>query len=79
MEYLALRRRFGPEIALIGGIDSSALTRDENALRRAVEKTVPPLLEGGCYLPCLDDRPRSHIPFGRYRLFRELLEDMALR
>jgi hypothetical protein len=79
MEYLALRRRFGSEIALIGGIDISALTRDENALRYAVKKTVPPLLEGGRYLPCLDDRPRNHIPFDRYRLFRRLLEDMALR
>jgi len=77
MEYLSLRRRFGPEIALIGGIDSSALTRDETALRQTVEKTVPPLLEGGRYLPCLDDRPRSHISFSRYRLFRRLLEDMA--
>ena len=79
MEYPVLRRRFGPEIALIGGIDSSALSRDETALRRAVEKTVPPLLEGGRYLPCLDDRPRSHISFGRYRIFRKLLEDITLR
>jgi hypothetical protein len=66
MEYAALRRTFGPDIALIGGIDAGALCRDENAVRKTIEETVPQLLEGGCYLPCLDDRPRSNISFARY-------------
>ncbi len=79
MGYAALRRTFGPDLALIGGVDTTALTRDEAALRRAVEETVSPLLESGRYLPCLDDRPRSNIPLARYRLFRRLLEDIALK
>ena len=73
MAYTALRRTYGPEMALIGGIDSGALTRDAAAVRRAVVETVPPLLESGRYLPCLDDRPRCNTPFGQYQLFRELL------
>ena len=77
MEYNELRRTFGSDVALIGGIDSGALSRDETAVRRAVEETVLPLLESGHYLPCLDDRPRSNISFGQYRLFRQLLEDIA--
>ena len=62
--------------ALIGGIDAGALCRDENAVRETIEETVPQLLEGGRYLPCLDDRPRSNISFARYKLFREVLEKM---
>lgn len=77
MEYDKLRRTFGPEVALIGGIDSTALSRDEDAVRRVIEKTVPPLLESGRYLPCLDDRPRANVPFSRYRLYRRLLEEIA--
>lgn len=77
MEYPKLRRQFGSEIALIGGIDSTALARDEAAVRKAVEKTVPDLLERGHYLPCLDDRPRSNIPFAHYRLYRRILEEIA--
>jgi len=77
MKYPKLRHRFGSEIALIGGIDSTALARDEAAVRRAVEETVPNLLESGHYLPCLDDRPRSDIPFAHYRLYRQILEEMA--
>jgi hypothetical protein len=77
MEYGRLRRTFGTGVALIGGIDATALARDESAIRRAVEETVPPLLESGHYLPCLDDRPRSNVPFARYRYYRRILEEMA--
>lgn len=79
MEYRALRRDFGPEIALIGGIDSTALLRGDAAVRRAVEETVPPLLSRGRYLPCLDDRPRDNTPFAMYALYRELLAGIAER
>jgi len=77
MAYTALRHDFGPDVALIGGIDSGALSLDETAIRRAIEETVPPLLESGRYLPCLDDRPRSYIGFSQYKLFRRLLEELA--
>ena len=77
MEYPTLRRQFGPEVALIGGIDATALARDEAAVRKAVEETVPDLLESGHYLPCLDDRPRSNIPLAHYKLYRHILEEIA--
>jgi hypothetical protein len=77
MEYRRLRREYGPEIALIGGIDSAALLRGSSAVRRAVEETVPPLLSQGRYLPCLDDRPRDNTPFAMYALYRQLLAEIA--
>ena len=77
MEYLKLRRQFGSDVALIGGIDSTALARDKAAVRKAVEETVPVLLESGHYLPCLDDRPRSNVPFAHYQLYRRLLEEIV--
>lgn len=77
MEYAALRKTFGPDLALIGGIDSDALSQDGKAVRKAVEEIVPPLLASGRYLPCLDDRPRSNVPFAQYRFFRQLLEEIA--
>ncbi len=76
-DYPTLRRAFGPEVALIGGIDSEALRRDEAAVRRAVAGTVPGLLESGRYLPCLDDRPRSDLPFRQFALYRRLLSELA--
>jgi hypothetical protein len=79
MSYAELRRTYGPDIALIGGIDTTCLAQDESAIRRAVEETVPGLLRDGHYLPCLDDRPRNHHPFRQYRYFRQLLAEIALR
>lgn len=79
MEYATLRREYGSEVALIGGIDATALARDEAAVREAVEQTVPPLLESGHYLPCLDDRPRSNLPFSHYKLYRHILEEVACK
>lgn len=76
MEYPMLRRRFGPEIALIGGIDAGALVQDADAVHDAVAQAVP-LLDGGRYLPCLDDRPRSNVPLAHYRLYRRLLGQLA--
>lgn len=73
MEYRNLRRRYGNGISLIGGIDSTSLTRGEDAIRRAVEETVPPLLDQGRYLPCLDDRPRDNTPLAAYRFYREVM------
>lgn len=75
MGYTQLRDRFGPEVALIGGIDSTALSRDRSTIRQAVEETVIPLMETGHYLPCLDDRPRSNIPFKNYCQYRQILEE----
>ena len=77
MEYAVLRRTFGSDVALIGGIDAVSLSLGEAAIRRAVEETVPPLLESGHYLPCLDDIPRSNIPFAHYRLYRKVLNEIA--
>jgi uroporphyrinogen decarboxylase len=79
MEYRNLRREVGNGIALIGGIDATALTRGADAVHRAVEDTVPPLLKGGRYLPCLNDRPRDDTPFDMFALYRELLAEVADR
>lgn len=79
MEYSKLRQKYGTEVALIGGIDATALSRDEKAVRNTVMRTVPPLLESGRYLPCLDDRPRRNTSFQLYSLYRELLAELARR
>jgi hypothetical protein len=77
MEYARLRREYGQAVALIGGIDSRSLTRGEDAIRRAIEETVPPLLADGRYLPCLDDRPRDTTPLAAYEFYRETLNRLT--
>lgn len=74
MNYLDLRREFGRDLRLIGGIDLDVLLLDEESIRRAIEETVPSLLAEGGYIPLADGRVRGNIPFARYVAYRRALE-----
>lgn len=77
MRYQELRRVYGKQIALIGGIDSRILNLEPGSIGAAVRRAVSELLPSGRYLPCLDDRPRKNVPFEHYRVFRQSLAQIA--
>ncbi|MDX1616640.1 MAG: uroporphyrinogen decarboxylase family protein [Candidatus Promineifilaceae bacterium] len=77
MDYAALRRTFGPDLRLIGGIDTDVLRQDRAAIRRHLEEQVPPLLAQGGYIPLADGRIRADIPFEHYRSYRQLLSQVT--
>lgn len=77
MDYLDLRREFGRDLGLIGGIDLDALRQDQEAIRREIEDKVPPLLAQGGYVPLADGRVREDVPFENYVYYRQLLEKTA--
>ena len=74
MDYRELRREFGRDLRLIGGIDLDVLHQGRDAIRREVEEKVPPLLADGGYIPMLDGRVRVDVPFDNYRYYKRLLE-----
>ncbi|MEE8386475.1 MAG: uroporphyrinogen decarboxylase family protein [Dehalococcoidia bacterium] len=77
MDYLELRREFGPDLRLIGGIDLDVLLLDKAAIRREIERKVPPLLAQGGYIPLADGRVRENVPFENYCCYRRLLEEVT--
>jgi len=77
MDLDAVRRDFGPDLRLIGGIDVDALREDKETIRRELEEKVPPLLDGGGYIPLADGRVRAEIPFENYVFYRTLLEQLV--
>jgi len=77
MDYQDLRREFGPELRLIGGIDLDALRRNRGAIRREVEKKVPSLVADGGYVPLADGRIRADVPFENYVYYRQLLKKVT--
>ncbi len=77
MDYIALRQRFGRDLRLIGGIDLDTLLQDKAAIRREMERVIPPLLAQGGYVPLADGRVRANVPFENYRYYRQLLESLA--
>lgn len=79
MDYRELRREFGRDLRLIGGIDLDVLRRDKEAIRREIEEKVPPLLEDGGYIPLADGRVRKDVPFENYVTYRRFLEQVTTR
>jgi hypothetical protein len=77
MDYRNLRREFGRDLRLIGGIDLDALRRDKEAIRREVEEKVPPLVADGGYVPLADGRVRADVPLENYVYYRKLLEQVT--
>jgi hypothetical protein len=76
MDYGDLRREFGRELRLIGGIDLDALRAGEEAIRCEVMEKVPPLLADGGYIPLADGRVRAEVPYEHYCYYRELLQEI---
>jgi hypothetical protein len=77
LDYVTLRREYGRDLGLIGGIDMRALERDRAAVEAAVMRVVPPLLEQGGYVPMVDGRVREYVPYENYRVYREMIRELA--
>ncbi|MCJ7625852.1 MAG: hypothetical protein MUO76_20360 [Anaerolineaceae bacterium] len=73
MDYRELRREFGKDLRLIGGIDLDALRMGKDAIQREVEEKVPALVEDGGYVPLADGRVREDVTYENYVYYRELL------
>jgi uroporphyrinogen decarboxylase len=78
MDYRAIRKKYGRELALIGGIDSNVLTRDKEAIKKEIYEKAPPLLKSGGYIPTIDNRARAHIPFDNFVYYRKLIEEISV-
>jgi len=77
MNYLDLRKEFGKDLRLIGGIDLDILRQDKETIHREIEEKVPPLIAEGGYIPLADGRIRKDIPLENYIYYRHLLEKVT--
>ncbi len=77
MDYQDIRREFGRELRLIGGIDVDALRQDEETIHREVEERVPLLLNDGGFIPLADGRIRAEISFENYVAYRRILDEVV--
>ncbi len=77
MDFLSIRKEFGKQLRLIGGIDLDVLRQDKEAIRRAFDEKSMPLIADGGYIPLADGRVREDIPFKNYIYYRHLLEEAA--
>ena len=74
MDIVKVRRTYGTNLAIVGGIDKIQLTRDRTDIEKEILKRVPPLLEKGGYIPTNDHCPIPEIPYSNYIYYREFLK-----
>jgi hypothetical protein len=72
MDPRKLRREYGRDLALSGGIDKRALARGRKAIDEEVLSKIPPLLEGGGYIPTVDHTVPPDVSYADFLYYIEL-------
>ena len=73
MDVMAIRKKYGPNLRLWGGVDKRALTLGTEAIDLELERIKPLIHEGG-YIPMLDHSATPGTPYRNYRYFLEHLK-----
>lgn len=76
MDVVQLRRRYGHDLLMSGGIDKKVLLRDKRAIREEVMYKVPQLVEEGGYVPAIDHSVPPDVPFEHFRYYVGLLREI---
>lgn len=76
---VALRKQYGKDLHLCGGIDKRALAKDRKAIEEEVHAKVPFLCEAGGWIPSIDHAVPSDVPFENYLYYWELVRRIAER
>ncbi|MBI2300422.1 MAG: hypothetical protein HYU66_16020, partial [Armatimonadetes bacterium] len=73
----ALRRRFGRDLLLAGGIAKEAVIAGPAAIDVELDR-LRPLIDQGGFLPALDDMASPDMPFAHYRHLAERVREIVL-
>jgi uroporphyrinogen-III decarboxylase len=66
-----IRKQYGQTLAIIGGIDKLALTRDKSAIDRELKAKLPMMTETGGYIAGLDHRVVVETSYENFTYFVE--------
>ena len=77
MDAVALRKKYGKEIILVGNIDKRVFARGKEAIREEVMSKVPFLVETGGYFPSFDHLVPPDVSLENFRYFQNLLREIG--
>ena len=72
-----VRKRWGHQLALVGGIDKRAVAEGGQVMRDEVMRKVPALLQDGGYIPCIDHLTPPDTSFDDHRAYVELVRELG--
>lgn len=76
-DVVALRKQFGRDLIIWGGIDKRALAKDKKAIEAEVYSRVPFMLERGGYIPGIDHAVPHDVSYENYLYYRELISKLC--
>ena len=77
MDPVALRKQYGRDLLLVGGIDKRELSKGKAEVYAEVMRRVPALNEMGGYIPTVDHSVPPDVPLENYAYYRQLLAELA--
>ncbi|MGQ9629393.1 MAG: uroporphyrinogen decarboxylase family protein [bacterium] len=72
MDPVSLRKEYGRDLMLAGGIDKRELIKDKKAIEKELYAKIPPLLESGGFIPHLDHAFPPDISYENFQYYMEL-------
>ena len=76
MDMVALRKKYGKQFFIKGGIDKHVLRKDKDAIRRELEYKISAPMLGGGTIFALDHRIPNGVPLENYRYYVALGREM---
>ena len=77
MDPIKLRKTFGRDLRMVGGIGHTCLAAGREDIDREIDRLLPLIDEGG-FIPVVDDMPPPEVPFANYRYCTERLAALRL-
>ena len=72
----ALRKKYGKDLALMGGIDKRILAKDKKSIEVELTSKLPYLLSSGGYIPFIDHNLPPNISFANFEYYMELKKEL---
>jgi len=73
MDVVRLRKQYGSDLLMIGGLDKRALAQGREAIKNEVESKVPWMIEQGGYIPQVDHGVPPDVSWDSFCYFNEVL------
>ncbi len=77
MDIVKVRKKYGKDLAIIGGIDKMKVAMGQEAIHEELELKVKPMLESGGYIPTLDHAVPFEMSLGNYLCYRNELNRLS--
>lgn len=79
MDPRLLRKKFGKNLVLCGGIDKMEIAKGKDAIEKELYSKIPPLMETGGYIPHIDHAISPEISYDNFLYYMELKQKLTGR